>query len=186
MPSETLAAIFPSTMPYIEYDNTPDLFDNRRLSRTRFLAHNLPVVLGFNVLFPLTAWLLDRAAGTTGTSFGHIGSAVAVFVAAAYLLLRWQNGLLERRCNDAGRGWRVSEWLLKIAAVSAAIGGVLPAFGLPVFLVIWIQVLFGLYLPANPHPNISGAPRPDTSAVRLAAWTAVGFLLLTILWYKAV
>lgn len=186
MPSETLAAIFPSTMPYIEYDNAPDLFDNRRLSRTRFLAHNLPVVLGFNILFPLTAWLLDKASGTAGTAFGHIGSAVAVFVAAAYLLLRWQNGLLERRCNDAGRGWRVSEWLLKIAAVSAAIGGVLPVFGMPVFLVIWIQILFGLYLPANPHPNISGAPRPDTRAVRWAARAAAGFLLLTVLWYKAV
>ena len=36
----------------------------------------------------------------------------------------------------------------------------------------WLQFAYGLCLPANPLPNASGYPRPDTPVLPYGAWAA--------------
>ena len=91
---------------------------------------------------------------------------------ALFFLLRHQNTWLERRCNDAERGWRVAEWLFNISLGLVAISLVLPPFALPLIALSWLQFAYGLCLPANPLPNASGYPRPDTPALQYGAWAA--------------
>lgn len=130
-----------------EYDTQPDPLNQNRASRIRFAAACLPLWIGIGVLAKLLFWLHQPCAQGCNLSFGtRIGGAMGVFVLATFTLLRQQNIWLERRCNDAERGWAVGEWLFKIN--------------------------IGLALPANPLPNIHGFPHPDTPALRHAAWAA--------------
>lgn len=92
--------------------------------------------------------------------------------AGDFFLLRYQNIWLERRCNDAERGWRVAEWLFNISLGLVAISMILPPLALPIIALGWLQFAYGLCLPANPLPNASGYPRPDTPALQYGAWAA--------------
>lgn len=102
-------------MPYIpdgvtEYDTQPDPLNNHRASRARFAAACLPVFVGIGVLTKLQLWLTQSCAAGCGLSFGpRINGAVGVFTLATFMLLRYQNIWLERRCNDAECGWRAGE-----------------------------------------------------------------------------
>ena len=106
-------------------------------------------------------------------SFGPlIGGAMGVAVLATFTLLRYQNIWLERRCNDAERGWVVGEWLFKISIGLAFIGLLSSRAALLLIALSWVQFVYGLALPANPLPNIHGFPHPDTPTLRHAAWAA--------------
>lgn len=90
-----------------EYDTQPDPLNKNRASRTRFAAACLPLWIGIGVLAKLLFWLHQSCAQDCNLSFGsRIGGAMGVFVLATFTLLRYQNIWLERRCNDAERGWR--------------------------------------------------------------------------------
>ena len=104
-------------------------------------------------------------------SFGpRIGGAMGVFVLATFTLLRYQNIWLERRCNDAERGWQIAEWLFKLSIGLAFIGLLSSRAALLLVALSWVQFVYSLALPANPLPNIHGFPHPDTPALRHAAW----------------
>ncbi len=102
-------------MPYLpdgitQYDTQPDPLDPRRASRARFAAACLPVFIGIGVLGKIVLWLAQPCADGCSLAFGsRIGGAVSVLLLAIFFLLRYQNSWLERRCNDAERGWRVAE-----------------------------------------------------------------------------
>ena len=75
------------------------------------------------MLAKVLLWLHQSCAEGCNLSFGpRIGGAVGVAVLATFVLLRQQNIWLERRCNDAERGWAVGEWLFKINIGLAFIG----------------------------------------------------------------
>lgn len=98
----------------IVYEETADLFDQRRASRIRFAAANLPILLGVWVLAWILFWLYNQASISGKTASGlQIGSAMTVFVLAIYRLLHYQNLWLERRCNDAGKAWDTAEYVKK-------------------------------------------------------------------------
>ena len=125
------------------------------------------------MLAKVLLWLHQSCAEGCNLSFGpRIVGAVGVAVLATFVLLRQQNIWLERRCNDAERGWRVAEWLFNISLGLVAISLVLPPFALPLIALGWLQFAYGLCLPANPLPNASGYPRPDTPALQYGAWAA--------------
>lgn len=110
-------------------------------------------------------------------SFGpRIGGAMGVAVLATFTLLRYQNIWLERRCNDAERGWVVGEWLFKISIGLAFIGLLSSRAALLLIALGWVQFVYGLALPANPLPNIHGFPHPDTPALRHTAWAATALV----------
>ena len=161
-------------MPYLpdgitQYDTQPDPLDHRRASRVRFAAACLPVLIGVGAGSKILLWLVQPCAEGCSLAFGsRIGGAIMVSVLALFFLLRYQNTWLERRCNDAERGWRVAEWLGKINLGLVAISLVLPPFALPLIVLGWLQFAYGLCLPANPFPNASGYPRPRHA--RAAIW----------------
>ena len=156
-----------------EYDTQPDPLNNHCASRSRFAAACLPVFVGIGVLAKLQLWLAQSCAAGCGLSFGpRINGAVGVFTLATFMLLRYQNIWLERRCNDAECGWRAGEWLFKISVGCAFIGLVSSKFALLLIALGWLQFACGLLLPANPLPNASGYPRPDTPALRYGTWAA--------------
>lgn len=171
-------------MDYIEYDGRPDPTDRRRLGRFRFAAYCLPLLTAASALAWLTVWLSGLVRQGAGIMSMRSGDALAVFVLAVYLLVRGQDKLLERRCNDAGRGWFAAEWLCRIGGILAVTGVVLPVTGVPLVLVLLAQFVYGNCLPANPHPNLSGAPRPDGGWVRfgavLAYAAAAGIVILLL------
>lgn len=156
-----------------EYDTQPDPLNKNRASRTRFAAACLPLWIGIGVLAKLLFWLHQSCAQDCNLSFGsRIGGAMGVFVLATFTLLRYQNIWLERRCNDAERGWAVGEWLFKISIGLAFIGLLSSRAALLLIALGWVQFVYGLALPANPLPNIHGFPHPDTPTLRHAAWAA--------------
>ena len=165
-------------MPYLpdgitQYNTQPDPLDHRRASRARFAAACLPVLIGVGAVGKILLWLVQPCAEGCSLAFGsRIGGAIMVSVLALFFLLRHQNTWLERRCNDAERGWRVAEWLFNISLGLVAISLVLPPFALPLIALSWLQFAYGLCLPANPLPNASGYPRPDTPALQYGAWAA--------------
>ena len=165
-------------MPYLpdgitQYDTQPDPLGHRRASRVRFAAAYLPVWIGVGAVSKILLWLVQPCAEGCSLAFGsRIDGAIMVSVLVLFALLRHQNTWLERRCNDAKRGWRVAEWLGKINLALAAISLVLPPFALPLIALGWLQFAYGLCLPANPLPNASGYPRPDTPALQYGAWAA--------------
>lgn len=57
----------------------------------------------------------------------------------------------------------------KVSFCLAIVGMVLPAFALPIVFGGLFQFIFGMLLPGNRKPNISGAPQPDTPALCFAA-----------------
>ncbi|WP_455046920.1 hypothetical protein [Kingella oralis] len=114
-------------MPYLpdgitQYDTQPNPLDHRRASRVRFAAACLPVLIGVGAVSKILLWLVQPCAEGCSLAFGsRIGGAIMVSVLALFFLLRYQNTWLERRCNDAERGWRVAEWLFNISLGLAAI-----------------------------------------------------------------
>ena len=97
------------------------------------------------MLAKVLLWLHQSCAEGCNLSFGpRIGGAVGVAVLATFVLLRQQNIWLERRCNDAERGWRVAEWLFNISVGLVAISLVLPPFALPLIALGWLQFAYGL------------------------------------------
>ena len=114
-------------MPYLpdgitQYDTQPDPLDHRRASRVHFAAACLPVLIGVGAVSKILLWLVQPCAEGCSLAFGsRIGGAIMVSVLALFFLLRYQNTWLERRCNDAERGWRVAEWLFNISLGLAAI-----------------------------------------------------------------
>ena len=172
-------------MPYLpdgvtEYDTQPDPLDHRRASRARFAAACLPVFIGIGVLGKIVLWLAQTCADGCRFAFGsRIGGAMSVLLLAIFFLLRYQNIWLERRCNNAERGWRVAEWLFNISLGLAVISVILPPLALPITALGWLQFAYGLCLPANSLPNSSGYPHPDTPALRYGAWAA-GVLAMVV------
>ena len=88
---------------FILYDERPDPFDNRRVSRTRFAAVNLPILLGIGVVSALLLWINQSCLEQCSLS-RQVGGAVYVFAIALYGLPHYQSTGLEKRCNDAGKG----------------------------------------------------------------------------------
>ncbi|MDO4878917.1 MAG: hypothetical protein Q3966_06450 [Neisseria sp.] len=88
---------------------------------------------------------------------------------ATYTLLLYQNTLLEKRCNDAGRGNYIAYCLSRANMALAVLNLLLPI--LPSLLIFGglLQFALGLALPANPLPNLMGCPKPDTAAQKAAA-----------------
>lgn len=152
-------------MPYIEYPATPDRLDTRRLDRTRFPACCLPAAVTAVLLGALLLWFTGQLALIGRPPFhSRIGGAVMVFGLAAAGILYGQYRLLERRGNDCGGGWWWNRLLFRILLIPSLGAGM----SLPLCCV-WCLALagqcgFGLALPANPHSNLSGHPRPPASA----------------------
>ena len=115
---------------FILYDERPDPFDNRRASRTRFAAVNLPILLGISAVSALLLWITQSCLGQCGIN-RQVGGAVHVFAIALYGLLHYQSTWLEKRCNDAGKGHYPAIWMFRISLVLAAISLILPVFTLP-------------------------------------------------------
>ena len=156
-----------------EYDTQPDPLNKNRASRIRFAAACLPLWIGMSVLAKLLFWLHQSCAQGCNLSFGtRIGGAMGVFVLATFTLLRYQNIWLERRCNDAERGWQIAEWLFKLSIGLAFIGLLSSRAALLLIALGWVQFVYGLALPANPLPNIHGFPHPDTPIQQYSAWAA--------------
>lgn len=156
-----------------QYDTQPDPLDHRRASRVRFAAACLPVWIGVGAVSKILLWLVQPCAEGCSLAFGsRIGGVTMVSVLALFALLRYQNTWLERRCNDAERGWVVGEWLFKISIGLTFIGLLSSRAALLLIALGWVQFVYGLALPANPLPNIHGFPHPDTPALRHAAWAA--------------
>ena len=68
---------------FILYDERPDPFDNRRASRTRFAAVNLPILLGISAVSALLLWITQSCLGQCGIN-RQVGGAVHVFAIALY------------------------------------------------------------------------------------------------------
>lgn len=167
----------------IVYEETADLFDQRRASRVRFAAANLPILLGVWILAWILFWLYNQASISGKTTSGlQIGGAMTVFVLAIYRLLHYQNLWLERRCNDAGKAWDTAEYVKKISFCLAIVGMVLPTFALPIVFGGLFQFIFGMLLPGNRKPNISGATQPDTPALCFAAVLSFVVAFAMLIW----
>ena len=127
---------------FILYDERPDPFDNRRASRTRFAAVNLPILLGISAVSALLLWITQSCLGQCGIN-RQVGGAVHVFAIALYGLLHYQSTWLEKRCNDAGKGHYPAIWMFRISLVLAAISLILPVFTLPMVADGLLQFVYG-------------------------------------------
>ena len=158
---------------FILYDERPDPFDNRRASRTRFAAVNLPILLGISAVSALLLWITQSCLGQCGIN-RQVGGAVHVFAIALYGLLHYQSTWLEKRCNDAGKGHYPAIWMFRISLVLAAISLILPVFTLPMVAGGLLQFVYGMILPSNPLPNLMGYPT-DCPQREKNGWTGDGY-----------
>lgn len=156
---------------FILYDDRPDPFDNRRASRTRFAAVNLPILLGISAVSALLLWITQSCLGQCGIN-RQVGGAVHVFGIALYGLLHYQSTWLEKRCNDAGKGHYPAIWMFRISIVLAAISLIFPIYTLPMVAGGLLQFAYGMILPSNPLPNLMGYPKANSTALQICALLA--------------
>ncbi|EGZ51189.1 hypothetical protein [Neisseria wadsworthii] len=173
-------------MTYIEYESKHDPLDNRRLARSRFAAYCLPAALAALLLNRFVPWFLD-VFGSVGSNQTHLGKAGVAFAFFSCVLIYYQNKQLDKRCNDAGRGWTVCRRVYQLGMGSAVLSAVIPLLMPFALLAMLVQFVYGLALPANSEPNLSGYPnKPADTPVLLAAAAAVSiyvFILLGFLYY---
>lgn len=156
---------------FILYDERPDPFDNRRVSRTRFAAVNLPILLGIGVVSALLLWINQSCLEQCSLS-RQVGGAVYVFAIALYGLLHYQSTWLEKRCNDAEKGHYPAIWMFRISIVLAAISLIFPVFTWPMVASGLLQFIYGMILPSNPLPNLMGYPKANSTTLQICALLA--------------
>lgn len=156
---------------FILYDGRPDPLDNRRVSRTRFAAVNLPILLGIGVVSALLLWINQSCLEQCSLS-RQVGGAVYVFAIALYGLLHYQSTWLEKRCNDAGKGHYPAIWMFRISIILAAISLIFPVYTLPMVVGGLLQFAYGMILPSNPLPNLMGYPKANSTALQICALLA--------------
>ncbi|OSI15140.1 hypothetical protein [Neisseria dumasiana] len=169
-------------MSYIEYASEHNPLDNRRLARSRFAAYCLPSALVALLLHWFIPWFLGvfNSVGSTQTHLGKAGVAFAFFTGC---LIYYQNKQLDKRCNDAGRGWSIGR-MVYLSGIVVAVAAAFIPFLMPfVLLVMSAQFVYGLVLPADPQPNLSGYPnKPADMPVLLAAGGALWAYAFILLW----
>ncbi|KPN70740.1 hypothetical protein [Neisseria sp. 83E34] len=169
-------------MSYIEYESKHDPLDNRRLARSRFAAYCLPVALAVLLLNRFVPWFLD-VFNSVGSIQTHLGKAGVAFAFFSYCLIYYQNKQLDKRCNDAERGWTVCRRVYQLGVGLAVLAAFIPLLMAFVLLVMLVQFVYGLALPENSKPNLSGYPnKPADMPVLLAAAAAVAVYAFILLW----
>ena len=143
---------------FILYDERPDPFDNRRVSRTRFAAVNLPILLGIGVVSALLLWI-NQSCWNNAASADRSEAPCMSLPFALYGLLHYQSTWLEKRCNDAEKGHYPAIWMFRISIVLAAISLIFPVFTWPMVASGLLQFIYGMILPSNPLPNLMGLPK---------------------------
>lgn len=173
-----------------DYAPRSDRLSDRRISRTRFAARCLPSLAGTLLVVWLAQQMLGQISDLDTANLPlfdviRFGGSFLIFATAAYMLVRHQHRHLEKRCNDAGSGWGGEEWLFRVGRLAAPIGMLLPFWWSPVVAVVLAQFIYGLSLPYNPLPNLSGYPRRDDAPLLPLAWmsglTAIAMVALVFL-----
>ena len=171
-------------MPYIEYSSQADPFDKRRLGRSRFAAYCLPEALLALAFSWFAGWFIDALAQVeVGSTSPHLGKGGIAFGFFAYGLVYYQYRQLLKRCNDAGQGWPAARLFYRIAVVLAVASAFVPLL-MPVFLLVAVLLfVYGMVLPSNQEPNLSGHPNPPASLWELVCAVAAAVVYLWVfLW----
>ena len=167
-------------MPYIEYSAQADPLDNRRLGRSRFAAYCLPAALLTLAFGWFAEWFIGALSQVkAGITSPHTGKAGVAFGFFAYGLVYYQYQQLLKRCNDAGQGWPVAQFAYKLAVVLAVASALIPLL-MPVFLFVAVLLfVYGMVLPSNQEPNLSGYPNPPAS---IWEWVCAAVSAVVYLW----
>ena len=173
-------------MPYIEYSSQADPFDKRRLGRSRFAAYCLPSALLALAFSWFAGWFIEALAQVeVGRTSPHLGKGGIAFGFFAYGLVYYQYRQLLKRCNDAAQGWPAARLSYQIAMVLAVASVLFPLLMPVLLLVAVLQFVYGMVLPSNREPNLSGYPNSPANVwvlVSAASAAAVYLWVFFALW----
>lgn len=155
---------------FIQYDNQPDVFDRRRLTRAEYALSSLPALAFALFSFALSWGLMWAAEGRI--ALGRASGAVALWAWASFAVFRHQKKQLMRRCQDAERHYAVQTVIMAAAAGLALLNGIFTFYGKPMILAVLLLLVYGIVLPDNAKPNLHGAARLPNPMAQKGQWLA--------------
>ena len=165
-------------MPII-YDSHHDPLNRRRLSRARFAFYSLPALIACWLVFALQDELIFLL--NDGKGLKYPKPAMAIITAVSYTIMHYLQQKLMLRCNDAEPNWLMEKVLFVLIWIAALSNGLPMLQSAPLAAAVVVQFTYGMLLPANSVPNLSGGVEPDNPSVRLGALIAC-LLALSLLW----